>query len=312
VSSASPARKLKPDMESLKEAALQAFQEAQERPRTFRISANRLEKTLPHKSQEINTILGAHVVEKTGCKVSLKEPGLDISFDLTAKAAYMYSLREEGPGGLPVGVSGKVAVLMSGGIDSPVAAWLLMRRGCEATLLHFLHGDHLKDVPDKLRQLTDRLRQYSPDVRLACIPVSKVEKELIMNVPADYRIVVLRRLFLRLAERFCRKHGLAAIASGDNLGQVASQTLDNMSVIGAATQMPWLRPVECFNKQEIVDLAAGIGTYGLSIEEFTDCCSFLVPKHPTTAADPAKAAEYESRVSKEVLADAFEGLFWDR
>ncbi len=310
VTSASPAVKVKPDVKSLGEAACRMFAEAEPKPKSFRISANRLEKAGEHKSQDINTIVGSQVVEKSGCRVSLGAPDLDISFDITAREAYAYSERIDGPGGLPVGASGKVAVLLSGGIDSPVAAWLCMRRGLEVTLLHFQHEDQVREPPAKLAAIAGRLGGYWPGIKLACIPVSALEKSIIMNVPADYRIVVLRRLFHRLAGRFARENRLGAVATGDNVGQVASQTIGNMAVISRAAEALWLRPLECWNKQEVVDLAKRIGTYELSIGCYVDCCSFLVAKHPSTKADPSKAERYEAAIPKEVLDEAYEGLFW--
>ncbi|MFH1787789.1 MAG: tRNA uracil 4-sulfurtransferase ThiI [Candidatus Altiarchaeota archaeon] len=309
ISSASPAVKIKPDADSMKEAALKTFTTVKPAPESFRVTANRLEKKTGKTSQQLNEIIGQHIVDETGCTVKLKNPDFEISIDVAGAEAYVHTAKKDGPGGLPVGVSGKILLLLSGGIDSPVAAWMCMRRGCHVTMLHFLHEDAKKTLPKKLKTILDKLRQYHPDTKLVCIPASRMERELIMNVPAEYRIIVLRRLFLKVAEMLCEKDGYIAVASGDNVGQVASQTLANLSVISKATKTLLIRPLICLNKQEIVDLAGKIGTYETSIEEYTECCNFLVPRHPSTKADENVINELESRISRETLDDAVKNAF---
>jgi thiamine biosynthesis protein ThiI len=310
VSSASPARKTNSDIESLKDCALDVFNSADPRPTSFRITANRLEKKLGYTAPQVNEVVGAHVLCRTGCRVDLTKPELEVGIELTKDAAYVFTSRVNGVGGLPVSSSGKVLVLLSGGIDSPCAAWLCMRRGCEVTLLHFLHEGRPKTVYGKMRDILLKLREYHPDVELVCVPVSAVEREIMMHVPAEYRIIVLRRIFLKISERFCRKMGFLAIASGDNIGQVASQTLENISVISEAASCLLLRPLACFTKQEIIDLSKRIGMYETSIEQYSDCCSFLLPRHPATKADKSLVVEFESRVSEAILEDAFTNSFW--
>jgi len=281
VTSASPALKVKTSLDGMKDAALRLFSEA--KPSTFRISANRLEKGFEKTSMEANSIIGKYIQDETGCRVSLKSPELDIGVEIANKNTYVYAQRIEGFGGLPVGVSGNVVCLFSGGIDSPVAAWLALKRGCEATLLHFLHEEHNRR-PDKINGLKERLRAYSPGIRLVYVPTGDIEREIVMKVPSRLRIVVLRRMFMRMAAMLCGTFKAKAVVTGDNIGQVASQTLDNLNVIDEACGMLVLRPLAGYDKREIVKLAEEIGTYGDSIREYSDCCSFLLPKHPETKA----------------------------
>jgi len=310
VESTSPARHIKSDIGSMKGEAMRLFEAADPKPESFRVTVTRLDKNIEGTSQELNTIIGAHVAIETKCKVSLKNPQLNICFDVSDKGVYSHTMRCVGQSGLPVGVSGKVVVLLSGGIDSPVAAYLCMRRGLEVTLLHFLHEDHTMEVPGKIRDIHSKLREYWCGVRLACIPTSVIEREIIMNVPGKYRILVLRRIFVRLAERLCREHNLQAVATGDNLAQVASQTLKNMTVVDGVSTLPLMRPLCFFNKQEIVDLAVKVGTYGHSVGEYVDCCSFLVPKHPSTGASEYEVVKYEPAIRDEVLDEAYGKIIW--
>lgn len=309
VASTSPALKTQPGIESLKKSATRIFNLSQKAPSSFRITAVRLEKKATLTSNKVNEVIGQHIVDSTGCSVNLKAPVLEICFDLTAKHAFCHTQRFEGVGGIPVGISGKVITLFSGGIDSAVAAWMCMRRGCKITLVHFQHEDSSKSTPKKLERILKKLRESDADTELVCIPVSSLERQIIMHVPAEYRIIVLRRMFLRVAELLGKRDGYLAVASGDNLAQVASQTLKNMSVVSKAASILWLRPLSCFNKQEIVDLAKKIGTFEDSIEPYVDCCSFLLPTHPSTGAREETISKLESKIPAKALEDALTKLF---
>lgn len=304
VSSASDAVKTGSDMGSMKEAALSFLKDI--KPASFRISARRLEKPSTYSSRDINYAVGEYLANETGCMVDLDEPALELFIDYTKKASYVHVGRIPGPGGLPVGVSGRAAVFLSGGIDSPVAAYLAMRRGLEIVLIHFLHG---KSTPAKIGRIHNILKEYCPGIRLVYVPMERVEKEIIINAPAEYRIILLRRSFMRIAGILAGKYKYKAVVSGDNIGQVASQTIDNSSVIGKACPLHWVRPLECWNKEEIIDLAKEIGSYDESIKEYADCCSFMVPRHPATSAGQKRVEEFESLMSPEVFADAALGAF---
>ena len=309
VSSASPAKRIPAKIPDINKKAYKIFKNTKPEPESFRISANRLEKTSKTTSQKINEKVGAFIVEKTGCKVNLTNPGLTLGVELCLDTAYIHTTRIQGPGGIPVGMSGKVAVLFSGGIDSPVAAWLLMRRGCRISLIHFMHADSVNRAPKKLVKLRDTLRAYHSDIDLVCIPAGDIERQLIMNTPAKYRIIMLRRIFLKITSEYARKTKMEAIASGDNLAQVASQTLKNMAVIDSAAEKMWLRPLATFNKQEIIDLAKKIRTYEESIQEYCDCCHYLLPKHPSTGADEKTIRILEEKINSEIVMGTIDQAF---
>ncbi|MFZ2456087.1 MAG: tRNA uracil 4-sulfurtransferase ThiI [Candidatus Altiarchaeia archaeon] len=304
VSSASNAVRTGSDMDAMKETALSFLKD--NKPASFRISARRLEKPSPYSSRDINYAVGEYLANETGCIVDLDEPALELFIDYTKKASYVHVGRIHGPGGLPVGVSGRAAVFLSGGIDSPVAAYLAMRRGLVIILVHFLHG---KNKPAKIGRIHCILKEYCPDIRLLYVPMEQVEKEIIINAPAEYRIIILRRSFMRIAGILAGKYRYKAVVSGDNIGQVASQTIDNSTVIGMACPNHWIKPLECANKEEIIELAKKIGTYEESIKEYSDCCSFMVPRHPATSADLKRVEEIESLIPLKVFADAALGAF---
>lgn len=299
VSSVSEAVRTSSDMDSLKDSSLELLNE--KRPTSFRITARRLEKPAPYSSMEINCAVGEYVEKASGCAVELDEPGLEIFIDYTKKESFLHHDRIQGPGGLPVGVSGRAAVFLSGGIDSPVAAYLAMRRGCEIVLIHFLHG---KKAPSKIERLRDILRTYYPYIKLVYVPMENVEKEIIINAPAELRIILLRRSFMRISGLLAARYKHKAIVSGDAIGQVASQTIDNSTVIGKACASHWIRPLECWNKEEIIEQAKKIGTYDESIKEYADCCSFMVPRHPATSSDSRRVEEIESHIPAQAYEDA--------
>jgi thiamine biosynthesis protein ThiI len=257
VTSTSPALKIRPALEDMKAAALEILREV--KPASFRITANRLDKTFSLTSVDVNNTVGEHLKRHTQCQVKLKNPELDIGIELAKDNAYLHTQKIEGVGGLPVGVSGRVVCLLSGGIDSPVAAYLALKRGCDVTLLHFLHEEN-NPKPDKIQQLKEKLAAYHPSIKLVYIPTKELEKDLVMNSPAKYRIIMLRRQFMKIAGRLCAKTGAKAIVTGDNIGQVASQTLDNLNAIDEAAEILTIRPLAGFDKNEIIDLAIKIGT----------------------------------------------------
>lgn len=306
VTSTSPAVKIKSDLEEIKTKALEVFNNV--KPKSFRITANRLEKTFKTTSIETNNIAGEYIKNKTKCKVSLKNPELDIGVDITKENAYIYTEKLDGVGGLPVGVSGKVLCLLSGGIDSPVAAWLALKRGCNVTLLHFIHEEHNKR-PQKIQELKEKLMEYHPDIKLIYTPTREIEREIIMKTPAKLRIIILRRMFMKIASKLCNKINAKAIITGDNIGQVASQTLDNLNAIDEAAGLLVIRPLAGHDKREIIDLARKINTYETSIQKYNDCCNFLLPKHPETKAKPEEIKKTEQQTDKTLIDKAIENTY---
>ena len=264
-------------------------------PRSFRIAARRSDKRYPIPSPEIERRLGSIVHLARGWPVNLSSPDLTIHVEVMRDYAFYAFDKVPGPGGLPAGVSGRVACLLSGGIDSPVAAWRMIRRGCRAQLIHF-HGYPFQSTAsqEKARELAQVLTRYQLRSRLYLVPFGEVQRRATLEVPAPLRVVVYRRLMLRIAERLAGWEGASALVTGDAIGQVASQTLDNLVAVGAAATMPLFRPLVGMDKDEVVADAKRLGTYPISILPDEDCCRLFVPPHPSTRATPAEAEAAEA------------------
>lgn len=232
---------------------------------------------------DVERTIGATVCDTLRKTVSLKNPELTIYLELLTKEAYYATEKIQGPGGMPVGVSGTVACLISGGIDSPVAAYRMIKRGCRAFFIHF-SGRPLvsRASEEKVRDLVQLLTAYQYDSRLAVIPFGEIQREIVLNTPAPFRVVLYRRMMLRIAEQFARKESCWGLVTGDSLGQVASQTPENLSVVEEATELPLLRPLIGMDKLEIMDEARRLGTYDTSIEPDQDCCKLFTPPYPST------------------------------
>ena len=253
---------------------------------TFRVSAKRSDKRLPMTSMDVEREIGAHVCQLTGKAVNLRQPDVTIHIETLIKDAYYFLHREEGAGGLPLGTSGKVACLLSGGIDSPVAAYRLMKRGCPAVFIHF-HGRPYvsRASEEKVRELAELLTRYQSNSRLYLVPFGDIQRQIVLGAPSAFRIVLYRRMMIRIAEELARRERCWALVTGDSLGQVASQTAENISVVEEASGLPILRPLIGMDKLEITQQAQKIGTFQTSIEPDEDCCRLFVPPHPSTRTE---------------------------
>jgi len=250
---------------------------------TFRVTAKRADKRFPFTSMDAEREIGAHLCAVTGKRVNLQTPNLTVAVELLTPESYVSVRRDAGPGGLPVGVSGRVACLLSGGIDSPVAAYRMMKRGCRCVFVHF-HGRPYvsRASEEKVREIVQHLTPYQLDSRLYLVPFGDIQRQIVLGSPAAYRIVLYRRMMVRIAEELARKDRCWALVTGDSLGQVASQTPENLGVIEEAAQVPILRPLIGMDKLEISDQAQRIGTFETSIEPDQDCCRLFLPPHPST------------------------------
>jgi thiamine biosynthesis protein ThiI len=268
-------------LESLKDAVGEAVSGLSFK--TFRVTAKRGDKRLALTSMDVEREVGAHVCEVTGKRVNLSQPDLTIRIETLYREAYYSVQRERGPGGLPVGVSGKVACLISGGIDSPVAAARMMQRGCKAIFVHF-HGQPYvsRASEEKVREIVQALTPYQLYSRLYLIRFGEIQGQIVLGAPAAFRVVLYRRMMLRIAEELARKERCWGLVTGDSLGQVASQTPENLSVVQEAAELPLLRPLIGMDKIEITAQAQTIGTFETSIEPDQDCCRLFVPSHPST------------------------------
>jgi thiamine biosynthesis protein ThiI len=250
---------------------------------TFAVRAKRADKSFHLPSPEINRIVGGAVEAQSHAAVDLKTPELTITIEVVPHEAFVALERLPGPGGLPVGSSGTVLALLSGGIDSPVAAWRMMRRGCEVAFIHF-HGAPYQDRTsrDKVTELTHVLTQHQFQSRLHLVAFGEIQRQIVTQVPRPYRVVLYRRMMLRIAEAVAATIGAGALVTGESLGQVASQTLSNLTVTEEATTLPVLRPLIGMDKAEISAQAQAIGTFEISIQPDQDCCQLFVPRHPAT------------------------------
>ena len=298
-----PALSIPPDWGAVQAAVLQLLE-----GRTFesfRITARRTFKVFPMPSDEINRELGALVLRHFPTRVNLTEPALTVRVDLLPGEAFVFVDRVAGPGGLPVGVSGRVAALLSGGIDSPVAARRLQKRGCELELVHFHSFPYLPDTSQrKVRLLAERLTCHQFAARLWLVPFGEIQREVVLSAPGPLRVVVYRRLMARIGEAIARKTGALALVTGESLGQVASQTLENLARTTEVVGMPILRPLIGTDKEEIIREARAIGTFEISIEPDQDCCTLFVPKHPETRASAEAIETAERRLDIARLVEA--------
>jgi len=263
---------------------------------SFKIDSSRSDKDFPIDSMELNQRLGAIAAEKSGVRVRLKGPEVTLHCKILRKFAILYLEVMTGSGGLPMGTSGRVSLLLSGGIDSPVAGYMAMRRGCRLDATHFESAPYTKpQARGKVEDLSRRLAAYEGRLKLNVVPFGSIQADLRDSAPGKQLVVLYRRFMVRIASALGAKQGAVALVTGENLGQVASQTLENIAVIEAASDLPVLRPLLTWDKMETVAAARRIGTYETSILPFDDCCSLFVPAHPETAAQADVIEDIESQ-----------------
>lgn len=264
---------------------------------SFRIDTQRGDKNFALNSVEINRQLGAAVQEQSGARVDLTNPEFTVFVEVLPKDAFFGFNKLPGPGGLPVGASGRLVSLISGGFDSPVAAYRMMQRGCRVIFVHFHSAPYQdKTSQDKVRDLVKLLTGHQFQSRLYMVPFGEIQRQIVAAVARPLRVVLYRRMMLRIAEKIAKKEKAKALVTGESLGQVASQTLENMTVIQQAIAMPILRPLVGMDKQEIVDQARRIGTFDISSTPDQDCCQLFVPKHPSTKARFDEVAADEAKL----------------
>lgn len=252
---------------------------------SFRVLVRRADQKFPVPSPELARDLGSRVWTARGWKVDLDRADLVVRVEIIPGAAFCHMDRKAGAGGLPTGTGGRLVALLSGGIDSPVAAWRMMRRGCHVTPVHFHSAPFLSNVSqEKARRLAEVLTRFQLRTRLYLVPFGELQRQVTLSVPGDLRVVVYRRLMLRIAQRIARDVRARALVTGDVIGQVASQTLDNMTTIDRASHMTIFRPLVGMDKEEIIASAQRLGTYDISIVPDQDSCTLFTPRHPETHA----------------------------
>ena len=282
------------DIENLRKVCLELVK--QEEGKTFKVHSKRANKKYPIISDQLNREIAKVILQNTNLKVDVHNPDILVSIEIRNEGAYIFTHTYKGAGGYPLGVGGKIMHMLSGGIDSPVAAFLLMKRGIKIECIHFASPPYTNvGVIEKLKDLLGKLNKYQPEIRLNIIPFTKLQEEIYAQSDESYAITLMRRMMFRLADRLAKRRRCLAISSGESVGQVASQTLDSMNVINDVTNMPVLRPVVCYDKTDIIDLARKIDTFDISIRPFEDCCTIFAPKNPKTKPSLEKVLEYEAK-----------------
>jgi len=296
------ALKCEQDIEIIEQKALEILKK--EEFRSFKISAKRSQKDFPLTSQEINERVGEYIIEKIKNQkskikiaVDLKNPDIICFIEIVEKYAFLYAEKISGQGGLPVGVSGKGVSLLSGGIDSPVASFYAQKRGIELVFLHFTSYPFAKKSSlEKVKKIVKVLNRFQSRAKLYLVPFTDIQREILLKTKAKLRVVLYRRMMFRIAELIAKKEKAKVLITGENIGQVASQTIENLSTIEEAVNLLVLRPLAGFDKQEIVNKAREIGTFDISIMKGDDCCQRFLPKYPETKADLKEAKREEEKI----------------
>lgn len=307
LSSLSPALVVDKDFARIEAAALQSMAAAiaERRPRSFKVDSRRSDKRFQPASPVISREIGATLLRTYGVPVDVHQPELTVGVEVGFEHAFTFARTLPGPGGLPVGCTGKIDLLLSGGIDSPVAGWMAMKRGCQIAATYFHSFPYTGDkTKDKVRRIARRIASWQGPLELRVVPFTEAQKALRAAGNPELAVVLYRRMMMRVASRLAARRGALALVTGEALAQVASQTLENMTVIGAAATLPVLRPLVGHDKLETIAIAQRIDTYELSIEPYEDCCSLWVPDHPATRATLREVEEAERNVDIEALAAA--------
>ncbi|WP_088013467.1 tRNA uracil 4-sulfurtransferase ThiI [Gottfriedia acidiceleris] len=291
------ARKVVTELEAIKEGALEAINELGDSVKTFKVNVQRSYKQFPLNTPQLNRELGGYILQNTEhLTVDVHNPDVAVRVEVRDDATYITCGEEFGAGGYPVGVGGKVMLLLSGGIDSPVAAYMLLKRGVSIEAIHFESPPFTSDrAKQKVIDLASKLTRYCKRVTLHVIPFTEIQKAIHKEMPASYTMTIMRRIMLRIAEQVSVDRKALALATGESLGQVASQTLESMHTINEVTNYPVLRPLLAMDKLEIMDIAKKIDTYDISIRPYEDCCTIFTPANPTTKPKRDKVARFESR-----------------
>lgn len=308
VASISPAVEAESNLDAIGEEAVKYMMELIETKgvKTFKVEAKRADKNFPVKSPEIGRIIGAKVL--IGCKVlsvDVHNPDCHLFVDVRHDKSYIYQQKIAGFGGLPLGTNGKGMVLLSGGIDSPVAAWMMAKRGMVIEAVHFHSYPYTSQrAQEKVEDLAKIIASYCGRIKMHVINLLPIQEEIVKNCPEEETTILVRRFMMRIAERIAEKNRAMMLITGENLGQVASQTAEGLVVTDASVTMPVMRPLIAMDKIDIMDKAQEIGTFETSIQPYEDCCTVFLPKHPTTKPRLERILESESKLDPEALIEA--------
>lgn len=272
--------------------------------KTFKVETKRALKSFEIHSQDFNRIIGTLILKNFDVLVDVHNPELLIKIEIRPEGTFIYTKEIKGIGGYPVGIQGSGLLMLSGGIDSPVAGYLSLKRGVDIECLYFESPPHTSiQAKNKVIKLANIINKYSGNIKVNVIPFTKLQEAIYKNVDDNYVITIMRRMMYRIAEKVIKLHNLKIIINGESIGQVASQTLSSMCVINNVTNIPVIRPVACMDKLEIIDIAKKIDTYETSILPYEDCCTIFLPKHPVINPELDRCIMYESRFNYEELID---------
>ena len=269
---------------------------------TFKVNTRRADKNFPIHSMDFNNLIGGFVLKNYPVKVH--NPELLLNIEIRLEGVFIYTNELLGSGGYPVGVQGKGLLMLSGGIDSPVAGYMALKRGIDIECLYFESPPHTSmEAKNKVLKLANILNDYSRNIKVHVVPFTNIQETIYRFCPEDYMITIMRRMMYRIAHKFAKMHKIPIIVNGESVGQVASQTITRRSVINEVTNMPIIRPVACLDKLEIIEIAKKIGTYETSILPFEDCCTIFVPKHPVINPKLEKCVLAESKFNFDKMID---------
>ena len=298
------------DMDSIKDELIKTVK--LQNFKTFKVETKRSDKSFPKTSMELSKIFGGIVLKnKDNIKVDVNNPEVIIHVEIREKNTYIYYNEFNGLGGYPSGIQGKGLLMLSGGIDSPVAGFLAMKRGIKVDAVYFEAIPHTSlEAREKVITLVNKLKVYTNDINLYIVPFTKIQEEIYKSVSPNYVITIMRRMMYRIMSALCEKYNAKVIINGESIGQVASQTLNSMYVINNVTNLPVIRPVACLDKLEIIDIAKKIDTYNTSILPYEDCCTVFVPKHPIINPSLDETLKEEEKVNyEEILKETIDNTF---
>ncbi len=270
--------------------------------KTFKVETKRALKTFEIHSMDLNNIIGSFILKNMNVKVDVHNPDILIKIEIRSEGTFIYFKEYEGLGGYPVGIQGTSLLMLSGGIDSPVAGYLALKRGVDIECLYFESPPHTSmQAKQKVIKLASIINKYSLNIKINIVPFTVIQETILKNVKEEYIITIMRRMMYRIALKIANRKNFKVIFNGESIGQVASQTLDSMNVINNVCNIPVIRPLACMDKLEIIDIAKKIGTYDTSILPFEDCCTVFVPKHPVINPKLDKCLLYESKIDYDKL-----------
>ncbi len=296
IQSFSPVAKCEATIESIQNKAIEVVGSIETSGKSFKVEVKRTDKSFPMETNELQQVVGSTVLKNIeGLTVKMKKPDILLKVDIRKEGAYLTARVYRGAGGMPVGSNGHSLLMLSGGIDSPVAGYLMMKRGVSIEAIHFASPPFTSELAkEKVMELAEKLSTYGAAVKLHVIPFTDIQQEIVKQIPANVSMTTTRRLMLKIADKVRQEQGALAIVTGESLGQVASQTLESLTAINSVTTTPILRPLISTDKLDIISISQSIGTYDISIRPYEDCCTIFTPSSPKTKPKLEKVEYYES------------------